>query len=288
MTATPTLSVERGHQWIEITSTPGLRPKPAQLVMFFVLLTFAVSSSLGVERIAAAVVSAAALAWWCLRPTIVTRFTINDRRAAVTRVNVLWRRTNRYDFEQVLVLSVEDNLLKMRLFDGKAEILSYEHDSVPALRQAVAEVCAETGLSQARDLGVPEPHGRPVAFTGAGVGIYIEGPIAVLSAPGCAMGSDGRLFFGRTTVVFDNLNRQVQVTKELLGNWSKIFRYDEIDNLKIEERDNEGVTYRFLIEMADGKRIGIGSGASCSRYEIAFMAQQLSAHSGVRCKHDLE
>jgi hypothetical protein len=104
----------------------------------------------------------------------------------------------------------------------------------------------------------------------------------VVSAPGCAWGRDGRLFFGRTTAIFDNLNRHVQIIKEFLGSRSGVFRYDEIDNVGVEQHNNEETYYRVHIELADGRGIGIGSGASCSQYEIEFVVRQLSAHSGLR------
>jgi len=252
------------------------------LIVFLIPLVFAISGTSVMARLAGAVGCVAALAWWCLRPTITTRFALDERCVSVTRARV-WSRTRIYNFEQVLLMGVESNFVRMRLFDGTTETLSHEHDSASELQRVVAEVCATTGLNQAGDLIVPNSHGRPFAVTGAGIGIYIEGPVAVLSVRGCASRANGQLSYGRTTAVFNNLNRHVQITRVLLRERSETFTYDEIDNIGIEERyDEGGVDYRMILELSRGRRIALGSGAMCSRYEIDLMSQQLLAHSGIR------
>src|SRR5262245_45715302 len=223
----PDLNVQRGPRSIEITSRPSLRPKAGHLIIFLVPLVFAILGASAMARMVGAVGCVAALAWWWLRPTIRTRFALDGRRVTVTRDAPVLSRTRTYDFEQVLLVSVESKVVRMRLFDGTIETLSHEHDSASGLRQVAAEVCASTGLNQTRDLIGPNSHGRPFVVTGTGIGLYIEGPVAVLSVRGCAWGAIGRLSYGRTTVVFDNLNRHVRVTRAFLGKRSQTFPYDD-------------------------------------------------------------
>jgi hypothetical protein len=133
-----------------------------------------------------------------------------------------------YDWQQVLLLEAENNVITLRLLDRQRINLSYSHASSPAPKQVVRGICDETGLRSIDTIVIPEPQDRPITFTGNGIGLSIEGPIAVLK------GADPKR---ATTTVFNNMARQVLITDR-----SPVV-YRGIDSIEVEQTNDEAATY---------------------------------------------
>ena len=183
-----------------------------------------------------------------------TRFDRDAARATVERRCICGHSVHHYPFAEIDALAVTEGcVVELQLRDGRAERLSYAHETFSQLDKMITAVCAATGIAK----GSPNTaraafEDREGVLSERGMGLYIEGRFAIL-----ATSSKLLSFRWLMEVVFNRERREMVLMRTTpLRRTRRLIAFHEVAAIGLDgapDRETNAYAYRAVIRLRDGR-----------------------------------